>query len=190
VNTIWKNSATIFTILAVVGCASTPSEEKTASGEPVWVMNPTVEDGYVDTQCVADNANMGLLKQKATALARAEIARQVELQVKTLGRTKQELVEGSVESASTKESFESAANLVGGAVLIGSHVTKAAYVDFPDGTRQLCVMVTVDAENTSKLYESLADSLSGDATEKENIVREFAALKVQQDMEAELNKKN
>jgi hypothetical protein len=183
---IRTNSAIILMILFVVGCASAPAEEKTASGLPIWVMSPAVEEGFVDTQCVADNASLGILKSKATALARAEITRQVDLLVKTLVETNTQLFESTTEGATTMEQFEAKSDQVAAAFLSGSRVTRAEYVDFPDGTRQLCVMVSLDAGQTRQLYGALTDSLGDDLSEEQkgNFVQEFAMLKTQQELES------
>ena len=180
-----------FTIIFVAGCASTPTVSKTASSLPDWVMIPLVEDGVADTQCVLANASMGILKSKATALGRAEISKQIDVQVKAMDKTYQSLVEAT-EGDSVGNTFESVSKQVSSQKLSGSRATKVEYVDFPDGTQQLCVMVTLDPALTRELYNEVTKGSGRKLSGRDDAVlwQQFMAQKAQNELDAELSKRN
>jgi len=186
------NFIIVFVAVFVAGCASAPTEEKaTASGLPGWVMNPVVEDGFADTQCVLANASMGILKSKATALGRAEISKQIDVQVKAMDKTYQNLVESS-EGNSVGNTFESVSKQVSSQKLSGSRATKVDYIDFPDGTQQLCVMVTLDPQLTRELYNDVKQASGRNLSGQNDAIlwQQFMAHKAQQELDAKLKNIN
>ena len=96
----------VFIFVILSGCVSvneTPSgtvEQKSQRSVtlPSWVTLPLIEDGFSDTQCVRTNADARILKSKATALARAGIARQINVSVKAIEKTYQNLRSRGVRS--------------------------------------------------------------------------------------------
>jgi len=179
-------------VLFVAGCASTPTEEPSSTSNlPGWVMNPVIEGGFADTQCVLANASMGILKSKATALGRAEISKQIDVQVKAMDKTYQNLVESS-EGNSVGNTFESVSKQVSSQKLSGSRATKVDYVNFPDGTQQLCVMVTLDPKLTKELYNEVKQASGRNLSGQNDAImwQQFMAHKAQQELDAELNKNN
>ncbi|WP_197472764.1 LPP20 family lipoprotein, partial [Oleiphilus sp. HI0123] len=91
---------------------------------------------------------------KATALARAELAKQIEVKVKAMDKTYQRLTD-TAEGSTTGGTFESVSKQLANKTLSGSRVTKIDYVDFPDDTQKLCVMVTMSPELTESLFKDL-----------------------------------
>ena len=183
-------SAISITLLLIVGCASTPKPQS-AVGLPDWVTVPNIEGGFADTQCVLANAGMGILKDKATALGRAEIASQIAIQVKAMDKTYQNLTESDQGSAGGS-TFESVSKQVTNQKLSGSRASKVDYVNFPDGTQQLCVMVTLEPGLTREIYDGVVKNSGRKLSPQSDEIlwQEFKAHKAQQELDAELNKNN
>ena len=182
-----KNIALMILPMALIaGCASTP-EPQSSVGLPDWVTIPSVENGFADTQCVEANASMGMLKNKATALGRAEIAKQIDLQVKAMDKTYQNLTEADDGSAGGS-TFESVSKQVTNQKLSGSRATKTDYVNFPDGTQQFCVMVTLDPNLTREMYDGIVKSSGRKLSPQSDEIlwQEFKAHKAQQELDKEL----
>lgn len=173
--------------VVATGCASQQSE--TTRSLPDWVTAPYVEDGFADTQCVSNAGSMSIQKNKAVALARSEIAKQIDVQVQAMDKTYQNLTEtdGGASSGST---FESVSKQVTSQKLSGSRATKVEYVDLPDG-QQLCVMVTLSPELTKDLYGEITAASGRTLSAQDDTVlwQEFKAHKAQQAMDAELDKR-
>ncbi len=185
-----KAITTITAAIFLGGCASTPTEAPRPK-LPDWVMNPTVENGFADTQCVRNSADMSILKNKAVALARAEIAKQIDLQVKAMDKTYQNLTD-THQGSSSGSTFESVSKQITSQKLSGSRAIKVDYVDSPDGTLQLCAMVALNPQLTEALYKDVV-SASGRQLSPQNeavLFQEFKAHKAQQELEVELSKSN
>ncbi|MCP5160777.1 MAG: LPP20 family lipoprotein [Hahellaceae bacterium] len=159
------------------------------SNLPSWVTLPIVENGFADTQCVQTVADMNILKNKAVALARAEIAKQINIQVKAMDKTYQSLTE-TANGAAVGSTFESVSKQVTSQKLSGSRPVKMDYINFPDGTQKLCVMVALDPSLTKSLYEELVAQSGRNLSPQSNEVlyQEFKAYKAQQEMDAEIEK--
>jgi hypothetical protein len=176
-------------IISITGCASSGSQQSAATQSlPGWVTAPYVEDGFTDTQCVANSASMGILKNSATALARAEITKQIDVQVKAMDKTYQNLTEAEG-GTSTGSTFESVSKQVASQKLSGSRATKVEYVDFPDGSQQLCVQVTLDPKLSKEIYNEVTAQSDRklSAQDDEVLWQQFMAHKAGQEMDAELN---
>ena len=158
---------------------------------PDWVTMPIIEDGFADTQCVQTTADMNILKNKATALARAEIAKQINIQVKAMDKTYQNLTDTS-EGSSSGSTFESVSKQVTNQKLSGSRATKLDYVDFPDGTQKMCVMVTMSPATTAALYKEIVKESTRQLSPQHEAVlfQEFKAYKAQQELDSEMDKNN
>jgi hypothetical protein len=153
---------------------------------PSWVMLPMVEDGFADTQCVSTVADMNILKNKAVALARAEIAKQINIQVKAMDKTYQNLTD-TAKGSTAGGTFESVSKQVTQQRLAGSRPVKMDYVDFPDGTQKLCVMVAMSPAVTKALYKDLVSASGKQLSPKDDAVlyQEFKAYKAQQELDKE-----
>ena len=175
----------------MLGCASTPTEDETKTQLPGWVQNPDFEGRFGDTSCVKANADMSTLKTKATALARGEIAKQIDIQVKAMDKTYQGLTDAGLDRSSGG-TFESVSKQVTSQKLSGSRATKVDYVDFPDGFQYLCVMVQLDPSATDELYRNIVDQSGRElsATDDRILWQEFKAHKAQQELDKELQNTN
>jgi hypothetical protein len=180
-----------FTLACIAGCTSSGSQQSAATQSlPDWVTTPYIKDGFTDTQCVANNASMSLLKNSATALARSEITKQIDLQVKAMDKTYQNLTEAE-SGVATGSTFESVSKQVATAKLSGSRATKVEYVDFPDGSQQLCVQVMLDPEVSKELYDGIKGKSGRKVSAQDDAVlwQQFMAHKAQEEMDAELGKR-
>jgi len=173
--------------LLLVACAGKTTVPQTASIKPKlpsWVLLPVVKNGFADTQCVTTVADMNILKNKATALARAEIAKQINIQIKAMDKTYQNLTETG-KGSTAGSTFESVSKQVTQKNLSGSRAVKVDYVDFPDGTQKLCVMVVLDPDLAKNLYQNIVKAAGRKLSPKDNAVlyEEFKAYKAQQELE-------
>lgn len=172
--------------------APAPAPPATASHQlPSWVLNPVVEDGFADTQCVSATADMNILKNKAVALARAEIAKQIDVSVKAMDKTYQNLTD-TAQGSSSGSTFESVSKQVTQTNLSGSRAVKVEYLDFPDNTLKLCAMVTLSPALTKTLFDNLVTESSRDIspTNEAVLYQQFLAKKAQDEMDFELEKQN
>lgn len=190
-----KMLSTLAIVSVLTACASAPEAPKQAAATkiklPGWVMMPVVEDGFADTQCVSATADMNILKNKATALARAEISKQLDVSVKAMDKTYQNLTD-TAQGSSSGGTFESVSKQVSQAQLQGSRAIKVDYVDFPDNTQKLCVMVTLSPALTKTLFENLIKESSRNIspTNEAVLYQQFLAKKAGDEMDFELEKKN
>lgn len=153
-----KQVATIAVTALVVGCAATsPSEEKSSSsGLPAWVIAPSGlvgEGALVATECVPDNAGMSILKSKSTALARAAIAQQIQVNVQVMDKTYQDLTENGEESASGS-TFSSVSKQVTDQMLQGAIPQRMDYIE-GRGEDLFCSMVVLAPEQNRKIFEAI-----------------------------------
>ena len=155
---------------------------------PAWVTFPLVEDGLADTQCVENNASMSLLKTKATTLARVEIAKQINVKVKAMDKSYQNLTTAA-DGTSEGSTFESVSKSITKQSLSGTRAVKLDYVDFPDGTTKICVMVTMNPALTKNVYSKIVEK-SGrtlSAQSDDILYQQFKAKKLEEQMDEEMN---
>lgn len=180
-------TAAAFSLLAA--CGSQQVAEAPKVKLPSWVLNPIIENGIADTQCVQTTADMNILKNKATALARAELVKQIDVKVKAMDKTYQRLTD-TADGSSSGSTFESVSKQIAQKNLSGSRATKVDYIDFPDGTQKLCVMVTMSPELTESLFKDLIKESGNNISPKSEAVlyERFLAKKATEEMEAEFEK--
>ncbi|MBP9764485.1 MAG: hypothetical protein KBD03_04105, partial [Gammaproteobacteria bacterium] len=84
-----KNWQLAFIVCLLAGCSSQKIAEKTDSGLPSWIMNPTASDveGIADVACVADSGNLTVDRQAAMANARVALAQQINAKVQAMAET-------------------------------------------------------------------------------------------------------
>jgi len=191
-NNILKGLSSVVAFSLLGACASQPpAPEAQKTKLPDWVLMPIIENGIADTQCVQTTADFNILKNKATALARAELAKQIEIKVKTMDKTYQRLTDTN-EGSSTGSTFESVSKQLANKTLSGSRATKVDYIDFPDNTQKLCVMVTMSPELTESLFKNMVkESGRNISPQNEAVLYErFLAKKAADEMEAEFKSQN
>jgi hypothetical protein len=147
--------------LVTLACASTPDPAPEAvspmapAATPGWIEEPYIEGGFAATECVKNIAGQrSMLVKKATTLARAEIANQVDVQVKEMTKVYRDMVEVA-EGNAISESIEQVLKTVTDQQLMGARRSKTAYHDFADGVEYLCVMVELDPAQTESFYNAL-----------------------------------
>lgn len=173
----------------MVACAAQPAEGQSGGALPAWVAAPVVDGGLADTQCVENNASYSVIQGRATALARAELARQVGVRVQAMDRTFQDFSD-SGEAARSGATFESVSRQVTNEKLAGSRPVRVEFVDFPGGEQMLCVMVEVPPETTREVYSEVVARSGRDVDADQDAIlwQEFKAHRTQQSMEAELER--
>lgn len=177
----------------LVGCASNKPNDDSASKMtlPDWVVMPQQqvgEGGLAATECVADNAGMSILKSKATALARAGIAQQIQINVQAMDKTYQSLTERGEESEAGS-TFESVSKQVTDQSLQGAIPERVGYVSGRNGDDLFCVMVVLAPEKNRKVFESImqaSDRQVGPDSEA-LLYQEFRAERAQDELKASVN---
>ncbi len=156
-------------VLAVcVACASP------RGGDDVdWVMNPDPEGGLVDTECVRAGPPLSVLKGQATALARAELGRQLAIRVTAVDELRQEL-RTSGESVISSESYASLSRQYVDVAISGARTARVGYVTLRDG-ENFCAMVRLSAEQTRRFYVQMRDG-AGDRLSPEDDASLMRAL--------------
>lgn len=179
-----KSLSTLIGASLLTACASNPASQ--APQLPDWVTTPIIEDGIADTQCVQNTADFNILKNKAVTLARAELAKQIDVKVKAMDKVYQRLTD-TAEGSTTGGTFESVSKQLANQSLSGSRATKVQYVNFPDNTQKLCAMVTLSPELTNTLFKGLIkESKKAVSPQDEAVLYErFLAKKAADEMEAE-----
>lgn len=181
-----KQYLTAVVVSVLCACGSVPDKRDTSiqSNLPKWVTDPVVVGGFADTQCVANNADESILKAKATTLARAAIAQQIETQVKAIDKAYADLVDVASESTSSG-TFESVFNQLVKHNINSSRTTQSDYIDFPDGSSQLCIMVSLSPESTQALYNELVDKSAVKLSQQNEsaLFQVFKAYRTNQDIE-------
>ena len=188
-----KAISTSALVLSLCACAAAPVPAPPPPVEslPSWVLNPVVENGIADTQCVTANPGVGInyLKNQATALARAELVKQIDVKVKAMDKTYQRLAD-TKSGQSVGGTFESVSKQVANKNISGSRPIKMDFITMPDGGNNFCVMVAMSPELTNTLFKELIkESGTNLSPQNEDVLYEqFLAHKAQQEMEAELMK--
>ncbi len=191
-----KMLAVAASVASLSGCftqqASTTPAAATMPELPDWVSMPVVENGIADTQCVLAKPGIGMnyLKSTGTALARAELAKQIGIKVQAMDKTYSRLAD-TTEGQSVGSSFESVSKQVTDKHLSGSRAIKMGYVTMPpENTQNFCVMVAMSPEVTKALFQDLVTESGNNLSPKNEAVlyERFLAEKAQQELEAEFQK--
>lgn len=161
IRTTVKLMAAAVTVGLFAGCAgNAPSEQQSStSGLPAWVITPgkhVPEGALAATECVPANASMSILKSKSTALARATLAQQIQVNVQAMDKTYQDLTENGAESASGS-TFSSVSKQVTDQMLNGAITERVDYIPGPNETTQFCSMVVMAPEQNRKIFEQIID---------------------------------
>lgn len=178
-------------VALMVGCSSAPKDKEKdeqmsaeMSALPSWVTMPVLEGGIADTACVKATSSMQLDRTEASTLARAELARQINVRAKVMDETYQRRTEAQGTQV-TGNSFESVSSQVADQMLQGSRQLRADYVTI-ESARHFCVMVGIDPDMTETLFKRLmADSdRSVDSQSEQILFEEFKADQARQRLEA------
>lgn len=161
IRTTVKLMAAAVTVGLFAGCAgNAPSEQQSStSGLPAWVITPgklVLEGALAATECVSANASMSILKSKSTALARATLAQQIQVNVQAMDKTYQDLTENGAESASGS-TFSSVSKQVTDQMLNGAITERVDYIPGLNETTQFCSMVVMAPEQNRKIFEQIID---------------------------------
>lgn len=183
-------AASLAASVLLAACAGAPEQTTQTSNaapydnRPDWVKLPMVEDGLASTQCVAKKGSSSIMQAKATALARAEIARQIEVKATALDKTYQRLTEASA-GDSFGSSFESVSKTVANQNLSGTRAVKAEYVMGIDGQPEYCVMVTMSPSLTKDLFNDLMKEADANLSAQNEAIlyEEFKAFKAHNELD-------
>lgn len=170
-------SSTLVCCLVLAACASDPP----VPSAPDWVVNPTSHFGFAAADCVKSAGNVSVERQLATARARAEIAKQIEIRVSAMDKTYSKLSEEKGQPVATT-AFEGVSKQVTEQTLQGASVTKAEYVPI-NSVQHLCVLMEVDETRAKNAFTQLvqaATKVTGreiDGASNEILYHEFVGAK-------------
>ncbi|MDY0132001.1 MAG: hypothetical protein RBR53_04960 [Desulforegulaceae bacterium] len=162
--------------------------EKAGINLPDWVINPTIEGGIASTECVVYTGDISLDKAEATALGRADIAKQIDIKVKAMDKTYQSKVR-TKDGVSAGGVFESVSKQIAQQQLKGARAIKMDLIEI-DGKKQWCVMVALDPTLTERLFKEIVkeSAVNLDPQDESVLYQEFKAYKAGQELDAEIDK--
>lgn len=176
--------ATLTCLLAA--CASSSKiAEKTDSGLPSWIMNPTpsVAEAIVDVACVSDSGNITVDKQAAVANARVAIAQQIKAKIQAMSETYSRRTD-TQSGASAGTHFETVGRQITEQNLTGTTVTKADYV-VVNGKKQLCTLVEMNLKQRELFNKIVSQSgVEVEQSQQEVMFEEFKAYKARERMDS------
>lgn len=155
-----KVTFALILVLLIAGCATAPTVPTTAkgiseTGLPDWYLNPNPQaGGFAAAECVDDNASLSMLRSKATALARAEIAAQMDVGVSRVEENLRSMQETDGMSA-VSETFTQDARQAVSRELRSTQLKKVDYFTDSRGKRLLCVFVEVDPQVARVIYDQI-----------------------------------
>ena len=122
---------------------------------PDWVLNPdAVSDGLAASGCAEVSGSASVDRQFAMAMARAELAKKIDVKVEVVD----ELLQRKVQDQKLIVEFQSASKQISEQSLQGSKASKIEMVNV-NGEQKLCALVELNPENTSVLYRNLVKAL-------------------------------
>lgn len=153
---------------------------------PEWVLMPSVEDGIAATECVNWSGDFSVDRAEATALARAEIVRQIGIKASALDKTYQEKVKTSGKVA-VGGTFTSASKQVSQAYLRGTKAIKVKPI-LIDDKKKLCVMVTLSKQQ--EFFKEILNQSGAKVSpaDQDVLYQEFKAAKAQSELAKSLAK--
>ena len=162
--------ATLFGCAAQQPIAQQPSS--TTLSLPGWVMNPVVENGMADTQCVLAKPTMSTrdLKSQAITLARAELSKQIKIFAKQMDKAYQRLADttqGQEQAQKMGGTFASVSEQVSEQVVKSSQVIHEDYVTMPGGEQNFCLMAAISHETMKPIFRQLAKKSSANLSLKD-----------------------
>lgn len=115
---------------------------------PDWVMSP-FSDGLTATGCTPWSGSINIDRMAAMAMARTELAQQIEISVNAVDK-----VIATKRGAEVTNIFESISEQTTSQVLQGARATRVERVTF-DGVEQLCAQVEVGEEASKELFSTV-----------------------------------
>ena len=180
-------TTTIIATTLITGCASQKSINQGELADiPEWILSPQIENGIAESACVPWSGNMAIDKDEASHIARDRLAKQIEQ--RAAGMTKAFADKTTTNKGlNTGTTFESVSRQIFDQTLAGSKPTKAGLFTI-DENKQFCVMVEINPENTSKLYQNIVTETGAQLNADDNAVlfQQFKAWKAQEGLDKEL----
>lgn len=158
---------------------ATSPEPASSEGPPDWYSNPPKDPNYLFAVNSATSVDMQMAMDKATAAARAEIARQVEVNVSALQKRFDEEV-GLAENAQLLQQFTQAMKTVVSISLSGSRIEKNKAIKEGTGWRSyVLVSYPLGAANEAMLQQ---------IKNHENMYTRFRASESYKELDEEVQK--
>ena len=151
------------------------SEAPPTSEIPDWVTHPSAINGFAASECVSANEGVGLnyLKSQAIALARASLAKQIDLGLKTIEKRLDQLKAGQPgASVGGDHDYVQRRYLVNHS-LKASDPVNMGYVVLEGEQQSFCVRVVLSSVASQKLYDDWVER-SGNTAMTEHRAELFA----------------
>lgn len=176
------------------GCSTQPHQKKTPdikseSGLPEWMTNPVVEDSIASVECVPWSNNYSLDKDEATAIARANMVKQIEDKINVMDKTYRR-------KATTQEGISSGGVFESVSKQVFSRNLEATSLDHVDilnveEKKHMCVRLVMASEAYDKIFNDLIagarmEGAQIDPQDERVLYEEFKAYKAQEELEREL----
>ena len=179
----FRASILLTAAITLIGCQKEAVIQE--SMLPDWVTSPYIEGGIASTECVNYSGDMSMDKAQASALGRAELAKQLGIKVKAMDKSYKRRVKSAAGDTSGG-TFESVSKQVAAQHLSGSAVRKANIVKV-DGVSQFCAMVAIGPSTTQTLFKELVSQSGASVTPQDEsaLFEEFKSSKGQEALESE-----
>ncbi len=178
--------ATLPVLAILAACNSQPEAPRGSFSLPAWIANPTIEDGIAASSCVRWSGHLDIDQRQVLAIARQQLAQQIDLRVKSMDETYARRTQAAGGDA-VGGVFESVSRQVTEQNLHASIPERIETFSIA-GEDNLCAMVTMRPEATRQLFEQLvqASGVSLGARDEAVLYEEFKAHQAQQRMDEEL----
>lgn len=132
---------------------------------PDWVMSPEYQGGIAAAECVVFSGSLSIDRQQAVAEARAALAQQIEVRVKSVDKLYTERI-SSGKNVETKTVFQRASEQLTDRVLNNSRVIKTELIKNLIDTDKVCVMVALPSEATKEYFREIVKTANVDVPAK------------------------
>lgn len=171
-----------FLFVALTACGG--NSTKNLLGDlPDWVFSPSIENGMAASSCVPWSGNLSIDRDQATAEARNEMTRQIELKATSFNKTygSKTTVAGGTNVGAT---FEKNARQFAQASIRGSKRVKGGLFAI-ENQKQFCVMVAINPEQSEAIFKQLVKTSGAQLNSNDERVlsEQFKAWKGQQELE-------
>lgn len=122
---------------------------------PEWVMNPAsvVDSGLAATGCTPYSGNINVDRSAALALARSDLASQIETKIETVDEIYQ-----SKQGNAVEVTFKSVSKQIATATLRETVPSKLEVIS-SGGTEKLCALLVLESDDTREIFRNVVKAV-------------------------------
>ena len=152
-------------IVGITGMLAFCPQADATKANPPWIDNPPSTQGLIEATCVKSSADFTISRSKATAKARANLARQIETKVDTIEK---QLI------SDDKQSYVNISELSASEFLHGSKLIKSSTALF-DNAKYYCVLMEISPANLHQAFERMVSNrqISANGADNKALYRMF-----------------